>query len=662
MPINPDLLISAAILQDYLVDKLTGKPLANGIISMYHDNARTFYKNWYYQTGIPGAYTYIPLDNPLHLSSVGTIQDPNGNDVIPFYYPYSEADETISDPYYVTVYSSPRIIYNNNSDDCNSSRDENCGCDCHRSDRSRIDCDDDRHWYDRNDRFNKNNQNPDWHTEHNHNRDRDCNNHRNNNCNCQCNTPCKTLVGESILQFTRENFPFISPEGNQDNSVVTMRNYIINNVYWRNDGPQTLTTVLNKVIAPSQHDGYTNGDIRFLKNIAGAVDSIAYLPINTPIANDTPTPEYMLNMTCSALQLGETQKCIQYPISLHVRTLQNVSATVTIQAQNVSGNVNNFLDIYIYQFLGTGALSQPAPILIKRITLNNTMQKFILPVILPNFDMPSQGLVLGAGGDDALFLQVQYPLSVTFQINHTKPQIFLSNIVPNNDFDTYDQIETIINSPRTGDGRFSLNSFSPFGFLPANDGTIGNAISNASTRANIDTWPLFNLLWGFNSIFAPMFTSGSAPVARGASAIVDFSANNQIALTKSLGQTIAGATNVPSATQNWSIAVSSTTIIGVNNAAVYNTATPVVFSGTAPAGLVTGQTYYTINVSSNTIQVANTVDLAYVGTPVTFAGTGGSGTVVTAVGATGRAIGSTAASGTTQILPAETFYNIFIKL
>ena len=92
MTINTDLLIAAPMLQDYLVDKDTGFPLANGQVSLYIDNQRSFFKNWYYQTGAPGAYTWIPLDNPLNLSSVGTIQDPNGNDVIPFYYPFDETN------------------------------------------------------------------------------------------------------------------------------------------------------------------------------------------------------------------------------------------------------------------------------------------------------------------------------------------------------------------------------------------------------------------------------------------------------------------------------------------------------------------------------------------------------------------------------------------
>lgn len=102
-------LIAAPMLQDYFVDKDLGTPLAGGIVTFYQDNSRTTLKNVYYQTGSPGAYSYIPLNNPCTLTAVGTFADPGGNDVIPFFYPYDEATGTIAQPYYITVQSSGNI-------------------------------------------------------------------------------------------------------------------------------------------------------------------------------------------------------------------------------------------------------------------------------------------------------------------------------------------------------------------------------------------------------------------------------------------------------------------------------------------------------------------------------------------------------------------------
>src|SRR6266852_8349263 len=106
-PINVSLLISAAMLQDYLVDKDTGLPLASGIITLYEDDQRSVLKNWYEQQGTNPPYNYVPLPNPMVLSAVGTIQDVSGNDVIPFYYPYDEDEPTpVVQTYYITVQSS----------------------------------------------------------------------------------------------------------------------------------------------------------------------------------------------------------------------------------------------------------------------------------------------------------------------------------------------------------------------------------------------------------------------------------------------------------------------------------------------------------------------------------------------------------------------------
>lgn len=530
MTINTDLLVAAPMLQDYFVDKDTGKPLANGLVSLYRDTARSFYKNWYYQTGTPGAYTWVALDNPMNLSSVGTIQDPNGNDVIPFFYPYEENNENQKDAYYITVYSV----------------DENGDA--------------------------------------------------------------------AVLQFTRENFPFLPSNINPTASNPTWRNYILNNVYWRNIGSLDAMTVLDQIIAPSQHDGYTNGDIRFIKNVAGGNDDLIFAPMTTTLDNDI-TPETMLSFACTGVQVGETVKCIQYPISMHVKTLNSVSGTIIFHGQNVAGNTNNYVDLYFYQFLGTGALSQPDPILIQRVILNNEFGRTLVPFITPSTD----GLVLGNGGDDALFLRVQYPLSALFSINHTKPQLYLSSDVPDNDFDTYDQIEAIINSPRTGDYRTSINSFAPYGWVACNNGSIGSATSGATNRANIDTWPLYNLLWtSVNNAFCPV--SGG----RGVSAYADFSANKPMILTQVAGYVMVGIP--PSTTFTYDHTTGNLTVA---SAGLFYVGSPITVSnsgGALPAAFTAGTVYYAIPINATTIQLASTYANALTGTAVAAGGDDGSGT------------------------------------
>jgi len=77
----------------------------------------------------------------------------------------------------------------------------------------------------------------------------------------------------------------------------------------------------------------------------------------------------------------------------------------------------------------------------------------------------------------------------------------------------------------------SASSTAPAGTIAPNGGTIGNAVSNATTRANADTVDLFAVLWGSstNSELQLKDSSGSN-VSRGASAAIDFAANRQLTI------------------------------------------------------------------------------------------------------------------------------------
>lgn len=92
--------------------------------------------------------------------------------------------------------------------------------------------------------------------------------------------------------------------------------------------------------------------------------------------------------------------------------------------------------------------------------------------------------------------------------------------------------------PQTGDAVLTMNPVAPSGWVMMNDGSIGNASSGGTTRANADTQALFILLWNnVGNAFAPV--SGG----RGGSALADFNANKNITLPRQLGRVlgIAGA-------------------------------------------------------------------------------------------------------------------------
>ena len=571
MAINTSLLVSAPILQDYFVDKDTGLPLSGGMIYLYQDNARTTFKNWYQQVGTPGNYSFIPLPNPCPLTSVGTISDGNGNDVIPFYYPYDENNPNNAQAYFIQVFST----------------------------------------------------------------------------NSQGNI--------AALQFSRQGFPFtatVSPPAFP--AVPTLQNLITNNVFWRNIGSVTInntpgTNTTPVVVCPSQHDGYTSGvvattqgsitwspDITYNKTITSTgSDTISFTQFtaNDVLSNSiigTTTPEYYMTISSNGAGSGEAIKYLMFPVSLHLKTLSLIPYTFNFWAINNNASPNASITLSWLQFTGTGALTPPLITPITTVTPGSAWTPLTsgFQVTPDSQAAPFDQASLGVGGDDALYLLMQFPLNVPFNMSIAKPSMYLSSVTPTNDFTNYDQVNTIISSPRTGDVRTSLNAFAPWGWVPSNDGFIGYTgctfpatPGKVLTRANADTWPLYNLIW--NSVldhWAPVSTG------RGSNAYADFIGLKGLTLTRNLGRVLAGDNSATLAIQafttNYGASHNNLTLTGVSNSLQFPTGTPIQLTlgvgGVLPTGLVINTVYYVINpnIASNVIQLATTLDNAYANMPI----------------------------------------------
>lgn len=110
MPFPSPNFVALFPIQEVIIDKDTDEPLSNGIVTFFEDNDRTVLKPIYQQTQLPdNTYTFVELNNPLILTSIGTFADDNGNDIIPFLYPYvglpTDAIRGELDLYYITVYA-----------------------------------------------------------------------------------------------------------------------------------------------------------------------------------------------------------------------------------------------------------------------------------------------------------------------------------------------------------------------------------------------------------------------------------------------------------------------------------------------------------------------------------------------------------------------------
>lgn len=75
-----------------------------------------------------------------------------------------------------------------------------------------------------------------------------------------------------------------------------------------------------------------------------------------------------------------------------------------------------------------------------------------------------------------------------------------------------------------------LRSSAPTGWVKGNGGTIGDASSGATTRANADTADLFALIWALDATNFPITTSAGAASTRGATAAEDYAAHKRLPL------------------------------------------------------------------------------------------------------------------------------------
>lgn len=407
-----------------------------------------------------------------------------------------------------------------------------------------------------------------------------------------------------------------------------VENLVVNGQFFRNVGTQTgapsiATTI---TLAPSNNAGFVgtaNGandgpvlpDIIFAKADQSASDSLNFtdFPQGSNALTPNPTPEQFVNYTCTVAG-SEAYKYIQFPIVKGLQNLSNVNVSLKMHNRYHSGDTN--ITLQWRQFCGNGNNGPSGDVITPIGALNFGVVPNTWTVSqFTSVNIPSiAALTIGNLKNDALFLQIKIPASVLINFDFILPSVYVGTVTSDTDFHTLDEVDAIVNSPRTGDIRTSINSFSPYGWVPANDGTIGSAASAATTRANVDTFPLYKLIWeSMSQAFAPV-TGG-----RGATAIADFTGNKPMALTRNLGRVMAGALPV-AASQAFTRNVNDLDV--TSSAGFYNGMAVTVSGGGLPTPLVAGTVYYAIIVSATKIALATTTANALAGTKLVLTGAG----------------------------------------
>lgn len=355
------------------------------------------------------------------------------------------------------------------------------------------------------------------------------------------------------LLWTAPNFTGAGGSGGgSTNTLVDVVNFVINGQLWRASQPLDtfFPTATTLTLAPGAHSAFvptTNAtagspgpDVIFAKNNTAATDQLKFFKFTlgtNPFSTDI-TPQYALQYQCTVLGANESYKYIQFPICPKVENLSNTIVTITFWAI-WNGLGTSTIQVFLRQFYGDGTIQSPE----QRtsygiIPITNAWAQYTVTGTTPN----ANGMTIGECNNDGLFLQLQFPLSQTTDITIAKPALYIGDKFPLMEFESMDQIDSLINSPRTGDVKTSFATAAPLGWVAMNDGSIGSASSAATTRANIDTFPLFALLYvGVSDTFAPVSGGRTAPGNTYAAAVTDYAANKLLTLPLSLGRALAGA-------------------------------------------------------------------------------------------------------------------------
>lgn len=355
------------------------------------------------------------------------------------------------------------------------------------------------------------------------------------------------------LLWTMNNFgPGIA--GGGGGGVITtnlsLDNQITNGCFWNNIGTTATPIVNNTVLAPGAHEGFGGtvlSDIYFTRTGGSATDNISFqefFPSEPFQASDDVTPIFYLNYTCTVNPLGESSKRIYIPITANVQNLSDSDVTLTFWGQNVSGATD--ITLSFVQNFGNGPSASATNIVgIGTYTLpaSPTWQKFSQNVPVPD----ASAFTIGECKNSVLYLMIDLPINTLTNINMAKFCLYLGDQAPVGEFETLDKTSSMINTPRTGDVRLSYNTFAPYGWVFANDTTIGYTGSGATTTGT-QTFPLYYLLYqNVSNTYAPV--SGG----RTGNAVDDFLAGKTMQLTKVLGRALASAGTPSTGGTAWSL-------------------------------------------------------------------------------------------------------------
>ena len=349
--------------------------------------------------------------------------------------------------------------------------------------------------------------------------------------------------------FNTQNYPIAGGGGGGGGgtTVIPIKNIIVNNSFINNIGSTSSSPIADgTLLSPSAHNNLVFPDMQYFHTgTLGSTDTISFNEFS-PFGDNPFTPDYVTDYYVKYLCLnnpsGELSKGYRIPLCPFVSMMAGQTFSVKFRARCLAGA--NVINVRALQYFGTGGTpSTPVRTVDVPFSLTNDWAEYSLFINIPSVS----GKTPSNSNDDGTYLEISLPLNQSTNIDIAKISCYPGTIAPTTYFETIQEIESQLETPRTGTTRPSTNPFSnnnnmnmQAGWIPLNDGTIGNSSSGATTRAKSDAWLLFKQIWE-NTVAAdcPLFTSAGAPVSKGGSSLADWNDNRRLSLPSTVGRVLA---------------------------------------------------------------------------------------------------------------------------
>ena len=341
------------------------------------------------------------------------------------------------------------------------------------------------------------------------------------------------------LRFSIDNYTPPAEGGGNVSTITDINNLVINGQFFFGQSVASVVASTIYRIAPGAAQGFPailnsiiQPYISFSANGSGATKTLTLTPFTLGDITVESSPLNFMRYSCTISGTGETYNDFVFPLAAGVKSLEQLQLYYSISARS---STTSTAEAYIVQSGGFGTNS-PTTVstLISTMSLTADFVKYSATFTIPS----GAAVTVGNCGGDSVYLVLRMPLNEVATVDFVNKMVMITPTsvasIPY-PYQSLDEVGARIFEDQTGDIKMCAYGLTDYttarpGWLPLNNSSIGSAAS-AATFANLNTFPLYSLIW--NSVL-----DAYAPVSsgRGASPAADFAANKTLTLMATLGR------------------------------------------------------------------------------------------------------------------------------